>query len=228
MPDHALGTLDEVDDVRIRRHLRGCAQCRRELAAIGEGLTSFAAAAHDRVPPEELRDRVLGVVADEWRQIPVRVPDASPRRAWIVATAAAVVAALAIGWGVVAEGRARTASEDASSYQHLLGTLGGQEFRVGRIDPSGTTRIEGSVALYDSSVERSWGVVLIRAPELTGPVAATLTSDAGATMRLRPIDLEAGSGATWLVTSEDIRAYDRLTLRGADGQVVATASIAPA
>jgi predicted anti-sigma-YlaC factor YlaD len=229
LPDHALGTLEEIEDVRIRRHLRGCAQCRRELAAIGEGLTMFAAAAHDRPPPEDLRDRVLGVLAEEWRQQPVRIPDGRPpRRGWLVATAAATVAVLALTWGIAANGRAGSAAEDAVSYRRLLGTLGGQEFRVGRLEAAGTARIQGSVALYDSSVEQSWGVVLVRAPELTGSVNATLASESGDTMALHPIELDAGSGATWLVTSEDIRAYDRLTLRSADGTVLATAAISPA
>ena len=41
-----------------------------EMSKLGEGITAFAAAAHDREPPEELRDRVLGALDDEWRDAP--------------------------------------------------------------------------------------------------------------------------------------------------------------
>jgi hypothetical protein len=223
LSEHALGTLDASDDARIRRHLRGCAQCRRELAAIGEGLAMFAAAAHDRTPPSELRDRVLGVLAEEWRRDPVVVPERVPgrTRAWLVAAAACLALVGTVSWGTAA----RT---DAASYHRLLSTLGGEEFRVGALDPTGDVRIDGSVVLYDSSVDQSWGVVLVRAPELTGAVGATLRSADGRTMELHDVELENGSGYTWLVTAEDLHAFDRLTITGPDGSTVAATTIAPA
>ena len=66
---------------RIRRHLRGCAQCRREFAVIGEGLTHVRRAPRTTASrPPELRDRVLAVLAEEWRQDRVVVPDRPRRR----------------------------------------------------------------------------------------------------------------------------------------------------
>src|SRR4051812_29530653 len=113
LPDHALGTLDEVEDARLRRHLRGCAQCRRDLAAIGEGLRTFATAAHDRTPPPELRDRVLATIAEEWRQEPVRVPEAGRHLAGrVVAAAACVALVAALAWGFTADRRAHDAVAD--------------------------------------------------------------------------------------------------------------------
>ena len=223
LSEHALGTLDVSDDARVRRHLRGCAQCRREFATIGEGLAMFAAAAHDRTPPPELRDRVLGVLAEEWRRDPVVVPERVPgrTRAWLVATAACLALVAAVSWGMAA----RT---DAASYHRLLSTLGGEEFRVGALDPTGDVRIDGSVVLYDSSVDQSWGVVLVRAPELTGPVEVTLGSADGRTIELHDVELEDGSGSTWLATAEDLHVFDRLTITAPDGSTVATARIAPA
>jgi hypothetical protein len=223
LSEHALGTLDASDDARVRRHLRGCAQCRREFAAIGEGLAMFAAAAHDRTPPPELRDRVLGVLAEEWRRDPVMMPERVPgrTRAWLVTAAACLALAATASWGIAA----RT---DAESYHRLLSTLGGEEFRVGALDPTGDVRIEGSVVLYDSSVDQSWGVVLVRAPELTGVVGATLGSADGRTMELHDVDLENGSGSTWVATAEDLHAFDRLTITGPDGSTVATTVIEPA
>jgi hypothetical protein len=223
LSEHALGTLDAVEDARIRRHLRGCAQCRRELVAIGEGLAMFAAAAHDRTPPPELRDRVLGVLAEEWRRDPVTVPERVPnrRRPWLVAAAACIALVGTVSWGIAAR-------SDAASYHRLLSTLGGEEFRVGALDPTGDDRIDGSVVLYDSSVDQSWGVVLVRAPELTGDVGVTLSSADGRTMELHDVELENGSGYAWLVTAEDLHAFDKLTITGPGGSTVATSTIAPA
>ena len=230
LSEHALGTLAESEDLRIRRHLRGCAQCRRELAAIGEGLTLFAAAAHDRPPPDELRERVLGVLAEEWSQDPVVLPDAMRGRARARLVAVAAVAALAVVslWSLSVRGGARETVADASSYRRLLSTLGGEEFRVAALDRSGSVRIDGSVVLYDSSVEQSWGVVLVRAPDLTGSVGVTLSSPDGRTIDLHEAELEDGHGATWLVTSEDLHPFDRLTITGADGGTLATARITEA
>ena len=227
LPDHALGTLDEVEDRRLRRHLRGCAQCRREAGAIGEGLTLFAAASHDRTPPETLRERVLSVLAEEWRQQPVVVPDAARARVRSRLTAVALVAALAIvgAWALVVRTDAHEAMADAASYQRLLRTLGGEEFRVAALQPTGPARIDGSVVLYDSSVEQSWGVVLVRAPDLTGTLGVTLRAADGRTIELHEAELEDGDAATWLVTSDDLAPFDQLTITGPDGDPLATARI---
>ncbi len=230
LSEHALGTLDDTEDLRIRRHLRGCAQCRREFASIGEGLTMFAAAAHDRTPPDELRERVLSTLDEEWRQDPVVLPDPARVRvrAWLVAIAACTALAIVGVWGLSVRSDARTALGDAASYQRLLETLGGEEFRVAALDPASSARISGSVVLYDSSVEQSWGVVLVRAPDLTGSVGATLASADGRTLELHDIELQDGRGATWLVTTEDLHGFDRLTITGPDGSRLATAQITQA
>lgn len=230
LSEHALGTLDEAEDRRIRRHLRGCAQCRREAVLIGEGLAMFAAAAHDRMPPDELHDRVLSVLKEEWRQDPVTLPDPTGGRvrAWLVAAAACVALVVVGVWAVSVRGDARDAVADATSYQRLLQTLGGEEFRVGALERSGPVRIDGSVVLYDSSVEQSWGVVLVRAPDLTGSLGVTLAAPDGDTIELREAELQNGSGATWLVSADDLHPYDRLTITGPDGEPLATARITQA
>jgi membrane protein implicated in regulation of membrane protease activity len=230
LSEHALGTLDEAEDQRIRRHLRGCAQCRREVAAIGDGLAMFAAAAHDRTPPDELRDRTLSVLAEEWRQDPVVLSDAGRgrSRAWLVAVAACVALAIVSVWTVSVRVDARDDVADAASYQRLLDTLGGEEFRVAALEPAGPVRIDGSVVLYDSSVEQSWGVVLVRAPDLTGSLGVTLSTADGRTIELHEAELQSGSGATWLVSAEDLHPYDRLTITGPDGETLATARITEA
>ena len=51
LAEHLLGVLDPESDREIKRHLRGCAGCRAELASLGEGLATFARAAHQTEPP---------------------------------------------------------------------------------------------------------------------------------------------------------------------------------
>ena len=60
LPEHVLGTLDETDDLAVRRHLRGCAGCRPRWARSDEGLALVRARRPRRAtPPPELQDRVL-------------------------------------------------------------------------------------------------------------------------------------------------------------------------
>ena len=67
LPEHLLGTLDGPEDLEVRRHLRGCAGCRTDMAGLSEGVEWFARAAHDREPPPELHDRVMTTLEQEWR-----------------------------------------------------------------------------------------------------------------------------------------------------------------
>ena len=68
LAEHLLGTLDERVDAEVREHLRGCASCRADMAALAEGVSTFAAAAHDLDPPEDLRERALTVLEREWAE----------------------------------------------------------------------------------------------------------------------------------------------------------------
>ena len=65
LAEHVLDTLPPEQDAGVRGHLRGCMACRRELAALEEGMSTFARAAHQVDPPEPLRTRVLAVLEDE-------------------------------------------------------------------------------------------------------------------------------------------------------------------
>ena len=82
--------------------------------------------------------------------------------------------------------------------------------------------------LYDSSVEQSWGVVLVRAPDMTGALNVTLHAADGRTDRAARAELEDGQAATWLVSSEDLHAFDHLTISAPDGTTLATAAITQA
>lgn len=229
LPEHLLGTLDGPEDLEVRRHLRGCAGCRTEVTMLSEGVEWFARAAHDRTPPPELHDRVMTTLEQEWRDADAQRPDARRAR-WVGRAAAVVAIAAALGWGLTQTHRASVASADAESYRRVLATLGGQEFRIGTLDSHVAHPFEGSVVLYDSHQGQSWGVVLVRAPGVSGTATVTLsTSDgsgAGSTIDAGRLEFQPdGDAATWLVTSSDLTPFDHLTITAEDGTVLATAEI---
>ena len=234
--DHLLTTLPETEESRVRRHLRGCAACRAELARLGEGLSLFSQATHQSVPPPELEARVLAALDEEWREATSAaqaVPDRPTERrrppgAWLVAAAAVVALVVSLGWGVGQAHRADRAVAGAASYARLLDTLGGTEFRVGELRGAAGHDVRGSVLLYDSVWDRSWGVVFVEAQGSSGTLTATLTGADGQELSFASIQIEDGEGIGWLVTRADVRAFDRLTVRDASGSVVASAQIAAA
>lgn len=228
LPEHLLGTLEGDADLEVRGHLRGCAGCRAEMVRLGDGLGTFARAAHDRRPPAGLRDRVLTVLEEEWRDHPIVVPDARPRRtAWFVAAAAALALVVSVGWGVSQTHRANTFAEDAGSYNKVLGVLGGEDFRVGSLEAAGAQAVEGNVVLYDAHTDQSWGLVILRAPGVTGKgFRATIWAEDGTRVSFFPMELDPeGDGSAWLVTGANLTSFTRLTLAAPDGSLLARASI---
>ena len=228
LPEHLLGSLEGPEDLEVRRHLRGCSGCRTDMTALSEGVAWFAHAAHDRTPPDDLRDRVMTTLEQEWGDAPTERPDPGRMR-WIGRAAAVVAIAATLGWGLSQTNRANIAAGDAASYHNVLDTLGGKEFRIGTLDSHVAHPLEGSVVLYDSHKGQSWGIVLVRAPGVSGEATVTLsrsdgtdsaTIDAG-TLKFQP----DGDAATWLVTSSDLTPFDRLTITAEDGTVLATADI---
>ena len=201
------------------------------MAGLSEGVEWFARAAHDREPPPELHERVMTTLEQEWRDTESLRPD-TRRSPWFARAAALVALVAAIGWGLSQTQRANVSVEDAESYRTVLATLGGKEFRVGTIDEQIAHPLDGSVMLYDSHQGQSFGIVLVRAPGLSGEAKVTLsTGDAPGDMTIDAGTLEFqtdGDAATWLVTSSDLTPYDHLTITADDGTVLATAEIAPA
>jgi len=233
LPDFALGTLSEIEAADIRRHLRGCGACRADAASMDQGVALFASAAHEVAPPPELKDRVLSVLADEWRETPAQPRRPRPSAAWLALAAAVVVLAGAFTWGMTAQHRANHASATlaalspyATQYQHFLALLGGKDVRVGVLQAQGGTSIQGTAVLYDSDVGQSWVLVLARQAGGPGVVNVTLTSATGLhPIKMFPLKFDArGEGSSWMVTSADISSYDHVTLTAPDGTVVAQAT----
>jgi len=233
LPDFVLGTVTEIEGADIRRHLRGCGACRADAASLDQGIAMFASAAHEVAPPPELKDRVMGVLADEWNETPARPKRPRPSAAWLALAAALVLLTVAFTWGMGAQSRANRNADRfaavrpyAAQYQSFLHALGGKDVRVGVLQPQDGSGIQGTSVLYDSDVGQSWVLVLARQAGGPGTVNVTLTSATGSKpIKMFPLTFDQhGEGASWLVTSADISSYEHVTLTSPDGTVVATAS----
>ncbi len=223
LAEHLLGTLPAAEDARVRRHLRGCAACRREVAALAEGVSTFARAAHEVPPPEELRDRVLAVLREEWAETP---PPREHRPSLVAAALVGLLAVAALAFGVRGELRAERYEAAAASYLRFLQALGGESVRVGTLHPVGERALRGSFVLYDSKVGQSWALVLVRAPGMEGRALATLWTADRRRIDLHPLEFDAGGeAATWLVTSWDLRPFDRLSVATPAGEVIARGTV---
>jgi hypothetical protein len=228
LPDSVLGSLEGEGDLDVRRHLRGCAACRRELEALNDGLEVFGAAL-ERPAPLELHDRISDVLAAEWKEPPVReqrgpsVP--RPWRVAVVASLALVVVASLFGlWQL---GRAGDATADATSYRTVLATLGGTGFRVGNLQPASDHPVEGSVVAYESSHDQSFVVVFVRTPELDGEGRLLVSRSDGTTSDPGlPLEFDGdGDAAVWWVTDRSISSMTGLRIMAPDGSPLATAGL---
>lgn len=238
LPEHLLGSLDGDADARVEHHLRGCTDCRAEQLRLEDGVATLAYATHETAPPEELRDRVLGVLDDEWHAadeepagttvVPMR------RRAttvWLAVAAALILIAGSFAFAVSQRQHAMRVSADAASYQSLLSTLGGKEFRLGQLQTSNDTGVSGKVILYDGDPTQgwnSWGIVLAHGPANLTDAEAVLMGPNGESMQLPPLKFSDGEASTWLVTHEDLTRYDELVITSPSGNVLASARIAEA
>jgi predicted anti-sigma-YlaC factor YlaD len=224
LAEHLLGTLDPDVHRAIGTHLRGCASCRREMIALAEGVGSFALASHDREPPPELRDRVRSVLEDEWSAV-TAIATPPRRRRWVAAAAAIAALVAALAWGATSTIHARNLEASAAKYEAFLDVLGGENVRVGTLHGPGSQDLHGSVVMYDSNVGQSWVLVLCRAPGWSASANVTLRAQDGRTIDLHPMVFGAGGeGSTWLVTSGDLRSFDRVNVWD-DSGVLATATV---
>lgn len=89
LPAYALDALTEAEHAEVDRHLPGCDECRREIAAFREVTTGLATAAVQVVPPAALRETVLDAVR------PRRAAGERPRR-WLMGAALAAAAAVIV------------------------------------------------------------------------------------------------------------------------------------
>jgi hypothetical protein len=227
LPDFVLGSLEGEDELDLRRHLRGCAACRRELDALHEGLGVFASTLQRPAPPE-LHDRVMDVLSEEWTEVggPARSRGPVPR-SWRIALAASLALAVVTGaFGLMQLGRARDATKDATSFRTVLATLGGTGFKVGPLQASSDHPVEGSVVAYESSKDQSFVLVFVRTPILAGDGSLLVSRSDGTTWDPGPIVFDGdGDAAAWWVTDRSIATMTALTVTAPDGSPLATAAL---
>jgi hypothetical protein len=227
LPDFVLGSLEGTDQLVLRRHLRGCGACRRELDALHEGLGVFASTLQRAAPPE-LRDRVMDVLSEEWTEVggAARSRGPAPRR-WRIALAASLALAILTGaFGLMQLGRARDATRDAASFRTVLATLGGTGFKVGSLEASSDRPVEGSVVAYESSKDQSFVLVFVRTPELAGDGSLRVSKSDGTTWNPGPIEFDGdGDAAVWWVTDRSIATMTGLTVTAPDGSPLAAAAL---
>jgi anti-sigma factor RsiW len=229
LPDFVLGAAADPDELDVRRHLRGCGACRRELEALDDGLRVFGSTL-ERSAPSGLQDRVITVLSEEWAGEKTTRGRVTAPRAWRIAVAASIsLAVLAATFGVIQLGRAREEARDAASFRTVLATLGGTGFKVGTLRPASQTPVAGSVVAYESSHDQSFVVVFVRTPHLIGRGSLLVSRSDGTTWNPGPIEFEGdGDAAVWWVTDRSIQSMSGLTVRSPDGSTLATAGLRPA
>lgn len=231
LPDFVLGSLSGSEDLEVRRHLRACTTCRRELDALSDGLEVFASALERPAPPE-LHDRISDVLAAEWADLPDQQTRRSVvPRAWRIGLAASLALVVVAGWfGWWQLGRARDADADATSYRTVLATLGGTGFRVGKLQSSTDRPVSGSVVAYESSHDQSFVAVFVRTPELEGDGRLLVSRSDGTTWDPGvPLEFDGdGDAAVWWVTDRSISSMTGLRIMAPDGSTLATAGLRPA
>lgn len=228
LPDHLLGEAD----VEVARHLRGCAACRAELAALDDGIAALTFAAPEFEPPSELRENVLSAIEQEWHDVsdePVSLAAgrATRRRptTWLALAAAVVVLAGSLGWGLTQSRRADTNSVAAANYKRFLATLGGKSVREGQLAPVGSQAFTGSAVIYDSMEKQSWVLIIARAPGFRGGADVTVSSPSG-TMSLPSLEFQpSGDAYSVFVTPKDLSSYDRVTISAPNGAVIASGTV---
>ena len=236
LSEHLLGGLDETTDARVRRHLRGCAECRAERLRLEDGVAALSYATHEQDPPEALRRHVLDVLSEEWdapteSSVPARATGGGSSWRWLAAAAAIILVVVSLSWGLAQSRQAAGLQADASSYRSLLDTLGGREFRLGELHAPDGGPAYGTVVLYDGKPGKdwnSWGVVMANDPGYNGEANVRLFGADGESMALPSMHFTNGEGSTWLVTHEDLTPYDELMITAPDGTMLATARIAAA
>lgn len=69
---YAVGALDPAEESHLDAHVRDCAECRNELAALRGDVALLALSTVGPAPPQRTRQRLMAAIANEPRKQPVR------------------------------------------------------------------------------------------------------------------------------------------------------------
>jgi hypothetical protein len=204
--DYLAGTLSDADLAAVREHLRGCASCRDELAALDETWQALGEIGPEPADSAALRARFDAALAG-YRHATI-APDASPAgrsRAWMFWQGAAAAAVLVVG---VFIGRA-SASHELSAGDPQIGALRTELGEVREI-------LTLSLLQQQSASERLKGVsstAQLDEPgnEVVAALLDTLMHDENVNVRLATIDALQRFAARDVVRRGAIAALPRQT-----------------
>lgn len=246
LSEHALGAIAGREGDALDRHLEWCAACRKEARDLRRAAAVLPYALAPAEPPGELEDRIVEAVREASGRSRPEAP--APRRSRL-ATAAVLAAALAVsglGWGAVMAGRASRAEESAvqaaaesqrtiADFGALLGDL---EFSDSDVELGLLTPTEAGGDASGTAAT----IVVPRANDTVLLVANGLNAERGApyTVELRggpedslvvgvlPSVLIASDGSAELAAQpdDDLRRFDRVIVRDADGAIVLRGGLA--
>ena len=149
---YALDALDELEEREYEGHLRSCADCRDELAALTETAASLAYAVDVPAPPSELRERILEQARSERSNVvPLR-----PRRPllWAASGIAAAAASIAIGVGIWAN----SLSDALDRERNAVSVLAASDARLIRLNGAAgrlAVRPSGDAAMVLNDLPRA-------------------------------------------------------------------------
>lgn len=168
LPAYTLGALDPAELSNLEHHLKGCAECRAELAWLEPAGDVLAADVEQIEPSPGLRSRVMASIDEEianTEQIPVTPPTrpAKPARrsGWLggllrPAVLGAAAAALFIG---VALGLVLNGGDSPTSPQRQVitgqSTIGADAVMVAS-EGAGTLKMTGLKALEEGQIYQAW------------------------------------------------------------------------
>jgi Putative zinc-finger len=214
LPELAAGVAEGEERARALRHLRGCADCRRELAAlatVADELLTLAPPVH---PPRGFESRVLARIAPAhrwWWQ----------RRVLRPAAAVLLVAALSAG---VTLGVAMEATADdrrlAGQYRKTLQVANGR-YLTARLFTAADGARAGRVFAYQG--KPSWVFVVVQYPPATGSYQVHLVTRDGLDRIIGDVGVTGGVGTWGTAIDADVAQIARIRLTGGAGAPITAA-----
>lgn len=193
---YALGALDPGEEAAIARHVPYCEQCSRDLRErINPAVSVLAESVEQRVPPPELRERLLSTVHEEAaaKEEPARDGRRGIMgfmlRPAVALTALAVIAAGVTGYLVAGDDQG---TEEVAFESTLAGAGASLEVE----SDAATMTAWGMPVLKKGAVYQVW----VKEGDSASPSSAFVARSDGSAMAAVPEDLDSGDEV--LVTKE--------------------------
>ncbi len=237
LPEYALGVLPANRVRDLERHLEGCAGCRRETAELHQGVETMSFSLPQASPPPELADRVVRGLFEGARAKPSKAR--APRRAVRVLAAATLAAALvafvAIGWGVAERQRAQNITQLAhqriqniDQLRKIIGSIGGQPFQAQLIPVAGIESSGTAIIVSASGANSFVAVDVLPLIPNHGPYIVQLIDRSGRVFSMGHLQVgTSGDLVSVQFTAQDLSRVLSVTILDAHSNVVMTGKVAP-